>query len=214
MHFSLIDMLASCAGLLAIWMCGISRLASLFKALAVQTLLLAAIAWMVGWQQHIVQYLVLAGVVLAVKAIAIPAYLSWSARRLAVHRDTGVFLHPTLALLCGCAILMTGFFLAPQLAVPSPGKIGAAGMALSLLMIGMLLMMTRRLALSQVVGFLVMENGIFLYGLTQIHGMPLTLEMGVILDILVGVMVAGIVIFRLNRSFEHIDVTQLRGLRH
>jgi hydrogenase-4 component E len=75
-------------------------------------------------------------------------------------------------------------------------------------------MLTRRLALSQVIGFLVLENGIFLYGLTQTHGMPLLVEMGVIFDVLVGVLVSGLVIFRLNRSFEHIDVTQLRGLRH
>jgi hydrogenase-4 component E len=59
----------------------------------------------------------------------------------------------------------------------------------------------------------VLENGIFLYALTQTHGMPLMVEMGVLLDVLVGVMLAGLVIFRLNRSFEHIDVTQLRGLR-
>jgi hydrogenase-4 component E len=74
-------------------------------------------------------------------------------------------------------------------------------------------MLTRRLAISQVIGFLVLENGIFLYGLTQTHGVPLVVELGVVLDVLMGVMVAGLVIFRLNRSFEHIDVTQLRGLK-
>jgi len=213
MHLSLIDIAAAGTGLVALWMCGSSRLPSLLTALAVQTLLLATIAGIIGWQHHVLSYLILAGVVLAVKAIAIPAYLRWSAWRLAVHRDDGV-LHPTLALLFGCAILIAGFFLAPLLAVPAQGKPGAAGMALALLMIGMLLMITRRLALSQVIGFLVLENGIFLYGLTQTHGMPLIVEMGVIFDILVGVMVAGVVIFRLNRSFEHIDVTELRGLRH
>ena len=86
-------------------------------------------------------------------------------------------------------------------------------MAVSLLLIGMLLMLTRRLAISQVIGFLVLENGIFLYALTQTHGIPLMVEMGIVLDVLVGVMIAGVVIFRLNRSFEHIDVTQLRGLK-
>ena len=86
-------------------------------------------------------------------------------------------------------------------------------MAVSLLLIGMLLMLTRRLAISQVIGFLVLENGIFLYALTQTHGIPLMVEMGIVLDVLVGVMIAGVVIFLLNRSFEHIDVTQLRGLK-
>ena len=86
-------------------------------------------------------------------------------------------------------------------------------MALALLVIGMLLMLTRRLAISQVIGFLVVENGIFLYALTQTSGMPLMVEMGVVFDVLVGVMVAGLVIFRLNRSFEHVDVTKLTGLK-
>ena len=214
MHFSIIDIIAAIAALLAIWMCGISRLSVLLKLLAAQTSCLALIAVLLAWQRHAVQYLLLAVVVLVVKAVAIPVYLAWSARRLGVHRDTGVYLHPTAGLLLGCVILMLGIFLAPQLSVPALGNAGAAGMALTLVMTGMLLMMTRRLALSQVVGFLLLDNGIFLYGLTQTHGMPLIIEMGVILDVLVAVMVAGIIIFRLNRSFEHIDVTQLRGLRH
>jgi len=214
MHLSFIDIIAATTALLAIWMCGTSHVSTILKLLAAQTGCLALIAGLLGWQRHAVQYLILAGVVLAVKAVAIPAYLSWSAARLQVHRDTGVYLHSTPALLAGCVILMVGFLLAPQLSVPALGNPAAAGMALTLVMTGMLVMMTRRLALTQVVGFLMLDNGIFLYGLTQTHGMPLIIEMGVILDVLVAVMVAGIIIYRLNRSFEHIDVTQLRGLRH
>ena len=74
-------------------------------------------------------------------------------------------------------------------------------------------MITRRLALSQLVGLLVLENGILLFGLTQTHGMPLMVEMGAVFEILVGVLIGGLVIFRLNRSFEHIDVTDLTRLR-
>jgi hydrogenase-4 membrane subunit HyfE len=59
-----------------------------------------------------------------------------------------------------------------------------------------------------------MENGIFLYGLTQTSGMPLLMEMGILFEALVGVLIAGLVMFRINRSFEHIDVTDMRGLRH
>ena len=70
-----------------------------------------------------------------------------------------------------------------------------AGMAPCLLLVGMLLMLTRRLAISQVIGFLVLENGIFLYALTQTRGMSLMVEMGVVLDVLVGVMIAGLVIY-------------------
>lgn len=209
-----IDLLAAAAAILAVWSCGFTRPQTAIAGLSLQTLSLAGITALLGVTRHAPHYLVLAGVVLLVKAVAIPGYLSWAARKLGVRGDAGVGLSPTLALLCGCAVLATGYFLAPQVAVPAMRNVSAAGMALALLFIGMLQMITRRLALSQVVGFLMLENGIFLYGLTQTHGMPLMVEMGVIFDVLVGVLVAGVVIFRLNRSFEHIDVTALRGLRH
>lgn len=214
MQLTTIDLLAASATLLAVWMCGMPGLPSLLRALALQTALLAVITTLVGLQWHASHYLWLAAVVLLVKAVAIPTYLAHAASLLHIRRDDGTWLGTTLALCCGCGVVIASYFLAPCIAVMQLGNAGAAGMALALLLIGMLLMITRRLALSQVIGFLVLENGIFLYGLTQTHGMPLMIEMGVVFDVLVGVLVAGLVIFRLNRSFEHIDVTQLRGLRH
>ncbi len=214
MNLSDIDLLAGGAALLAVWMCGVTRLQTLLRGLALQTALLGCICIVLGQGAHSEHFLVLAGAVLLIKAIGIPCFLAWAVQRLAVPRDTGATLSPTLALLMACAILGASYFLAPQMAVPAMGHAGAAGVALALLLTGMLIMITRRLALSQIVGFLVLENGIFLYGLTQTHGMPLLVEMGVVFEVLVGVMVAGLVVFRMNRSFEHVDVTQLRELRH
>ncbi len=214
MHLTQFDLLTAGAALFAVWMCGSVCLATQLRQLAAQTALLAVITLLLGLEVHAPHYVWLAGVVLGVKALAIPAYLGWAAGRLQLRKDTGILLSPALALLLGCGILTAGYFLAPRIAVAALQHTGAAGMALVLLLIGMLLMLTRRLALSQIIGFLVMENGIFLYGLTQTRGMPLMVEMGVVFDLLIAVMVAGFVIFRLNRSFEHIDVTQLRGLRH
>jgi hydrogenase-4 component E len=222
---SQIDVVAAAAAVIAIFMCGLTRVHNLLWALALQTGLLAAIAALHGWQSdpgsvpplalqtNASQALTLAGVILGVKALAIPGFLDWTAHRIGIRQDAGAVLSPTLALLAGTGALALGYFLAPQVAGSASQHPGAAGMALTLLFVGMLLMLTRRLAISQVIGFLVLENGIFLYGLTQTHGIPLVVELGVVLDVLVGVMVAGLVIFRLNRSFEHIDVTQLRGLR-
>src|SRR5205823_3338006 len=156
-------------------------------------------------------YYLLAAAVIGLKAIAIPAFLSWTSGRVGMQRDRGTGIPPSLTLIAGCGALAAGYFLTGQVTGPHPDSPGAAGMALALLLIGMLLMLTRRLAITQVIGFLVLENGIFLYALTQTHGMPLMVEMGVVLDVLVGVMVAGLVIFRLKGSFEHIDVTELRG---
>jgi hydrogenase-4 component E len=213
MDLSRIDILAALAAVVGVWMCGVLSLRSMLWGLALQTALLSMVVFVHGHEAHSAHYRLLAGVVISVKAVAIPIFLAWIAGLIDVRRDKGAGLNPSLALFAGCAALAAGYFLAPWIKGLFSGNPGSAGMAFALLLIGMLLMITRRLAISQVVGFLVLENGIFLYALTQTPGMPLMVEMGVVFDVLVGVMVSGLVIFRLNRSFEHIDVTKLTGLK-
>jgi hydrogenase-4 component E len=213
MNLSDIDRFAALAATMGVWMCGLTRIHNLVWVLAVQTGVLGVVAALVGVEHAAPGYFVLAGAVIGIKALGIPWFLDYTADRVGVRRDLGTLLNPPLALLAGIGAVAAGYFLAPQIAPIHAPEPGAAGMALSLLLVGMLLMLTRSLAISQVIGFLVLENGIFLYALTQTHGIPLMVEMGIVLDVLVGVMIAGVVIFRLNRSFEHIDVTQLRGLK-
>lgn len=213
MDLTRIEMLAAFAAVAGVWMCGVTHLRTVIWGLALQTALLGLIAGLHGHEIHSPQYIILAVVVIAVKAAFIPAFLAWIAGRIEVQRDRCVSLSPSMALFAGCGALLAGYLLTSRVQGLLSHNPGAAGMALALLLIGMLMMITRRLAISQIIGFLVLENGIFLYALTQTHGMPLIVEMGVVFDVLIGVMVAGLVIFRLNRSFEHIDVTKLRGLR-
>lgn len=214
MSLTPIDILAAAVAVLGVWMCGVTRVRSQLWGLGLQTALLACVCVALGLRPGASHYLILALTVLLIKALVIPVFLAWSARRLEIIRDTGTVLGPTTALFAAAGALAAGYFMAPRLAVPALGNSGAAGVAFALLLTGMLLLITRRLALSQMIGFLVLENGIFLYGLTQTHGMPLLLEMAIAFEVLVAVMIAGVVINRLNRSFEHIDVSQLRGLRH
>jgi Hydrogenase 4 membrane component (E) len=77
----------------------------------------------------------------------------------------------------------------------------------------MVLMVSRRLAVSQILGFLVLENGLFFYTIAQPHSMPLVVELGVLMDVLAGTMLAGVLAFRISDSFDHIDVTELTQLR-
>ncbi len=214
MTFSATDMLAACAAISAVWMCGVTSLRLQILGLAAQTSLLAGLCVALEVGSEAGEGLVLAATVLLVKAVAIPALLLWSVRRLGVRRDAGATAGPTAALFLACGILFAGSLVGARIAVPEALCATSAGMALALVLTGMLLMIVRRLALSQVLGFLVIENGIFLYGLTQARGMPLLVEMGVAFEVLVAVMLAGLVIRQLDRSFAHTDVTQLRGLRH
>lgn len=214
MNFSQIDLFAAGAAVLAVWMCGVTHIKMQLWGLIWQTSLLATICLLISFVDKSNHLLILALVMFSVKAIAIPVFLERSAKRMDITRDKGANIHPTLSLVVGCSLLITGYFLAPKFGVPEMLNMGSAGMAVALLFIGMLLMTTRRLAISQLIGFLTMENGISLYSLTQTRGMPLLLEMAIVFEVLICVLIAGMVIFHINRNFEHIDVTHMKGLRH
>ena len=148
------------------------------------------------------------------KAIFIPLFLGWIVKHIGVQNDQGTFLPPPVAM--NLAILLYGFcfllaYQLPELAHDNDAKVGAAS-SFSLLLTGVMLMLTRKIAVSQIMGFLVIENGIYLFALTQTHGMPMIVEMGILLDVLVGVMITGLLMFRIKKSFEHIDITQLSSL--
>lgn len=213
MNLSNVELFSVAAVIAAVWMCGVTSINRLLWGLALQTTMIAVIAALHGIELQSPKYLIFAAVILLVKAVAAPVFLSWVAGKIEVKRDKGVGLNSALALFAGCGALALGYFMAPKITQGNIGS-GAAGMAIALILIGMLFMLIKKLAVSQVIGFLMLENGITLYALTQTHGMPLMVEMGVVFDVLVGVMLAGLVIFRLNRSFEHIDVTKFKGLRH
>ena len=214
MNLSQIDLFAAGAAVLAVWMCGVTSVKNQLWGLLLQTTMLSGICVLLGIAEAQKQLLVLALVVFLIKAVGIPVFLERSAKRMAIERDKGVSISPTLTLMIGCGLLFLGYFLTPIFAMPATMNQGSAGMALALIFMGMLLMITRRLALSQVIGFLTLENGIFLYSLTQTRHMPMLVEMGIVFEVLIGVLIAGVFIFRINRSFEHIDVTDMRRLRH
>lgn len=214
MNLSQVDLCAAGAAVLAVWMCGVTRIKTQLWGLVLQTAMLSGICALMGIDEAQNKLIILALVVFLIKAVGIPVFLEKSARRMDVGRDSGVSISPTVTLMIGCGVLIVGYFLAPDFAVSSTTNRGSAGMALALIFIGMLLMITRRLALSQVIGFLTMENGIFLYSVTQTHQVQMLVEMGIVFEVLIGVLVAGVFIFRINRSFEHIDVTDMRRLRH
>jgi hydrogenase-4 component E len=85
--------------------------------------------------------------------------------------------------------------------------------ALSTVVIGLLVLTTRSKAITQVVGYLILENGIFVFGLSQVERVPFLVEAGVLLDIFVGVFIMGIVVFHINREFDSLDSARLTELR-
>lgn len=149
-----------------------------------------------------------------IKAVAVPVFLFRSLKQAKIQKEVEPMVSLHLSLIGGGAILVMAFASLgafPLPTAPFPGLIIPA--ALATVLIGFFLLVSRTKAITQVIGFLVLENGVFLFGMTIISEFPLTVELGVLLDLLVGVFVMGIIIHHINRTFDHIDTSALSKLR-
>ena len=137
-----------------------------------------------------------------VKAVALPWFLRWAIREANVRREMEPLVGYVTSLLIGAAVVAASFAVAPTL--PLPGHAGSllVAVALSNVLTGLVVLTSRLKALTQVVGYLMLENGIYVFGLTQTQRVPFLLEMGVLLDVFVGVFIMGIVVFHINREFD------------
>jgi hydrogenase-4 component E len=208
------EIIAVGAAFFAILMMGTTVLRLSLSLFSLQALLIAAETACFGWSSHNSHLYLVAASIALIKGIIVPAFLGWVVKRINVQSDAGTVIPIPIAMHLSIALLGISYLLSSQLpGLPEDpeSRLGATA-AMSLLFSGVLLMLTRRVALSQIIGFLVIENGVYLFALTQTQGMPMIIEMGVILDVLVGVMITGLLLFRIQKSFEHIDVTQLREL--
>lgn len=203
------------AAIIAILMAGSPHLRANLTAYAFQTLAIAAATAYSAITRHEDGLFYVAVAIALIKAGGIPLFLRSIIRKVGITSDTGMVIAAPLAMhisigLLGVAYLITQGL--PPVAEHSLAWTGATA-AVSLVFTGLMLMLTRRVAVSEIIGFLVLENGIYTFALTQTSEMPLIVEMGVLLDVLVGVMIFGLLVFRIQKSFEHIDVTQLAELK-
>jgi hydrogenase-4 component E len=194
------------------WVLGTTRLSATIRATAVQGALLAAlpIALYPGGAPHIIG---LAIGTLVVKSFVLPFFLSHAIREASVRREVEPPVGFTGSLLLGAAAVALSFVIAPRIPLPALNSEMLVPVAFSTLIIGLMVLTTRNKALTQVVGYLVLENGIFVFGLSQAERSPLLVEMGVLLDIFVGVFIMGIVVFHINREFDSLDSAQLTELK-
>jgi len=195
-----------------------SRMGACVKATAVQGVALALVpvfrfveAPVPGELVHV---LLMASGALLFKAILSPRLLFRAMGNVAVRRDVEPFVSMHMSVLLAAALVGISFWLASLLALPGVGRSSLFGpTAFSTMLIGFLILVSRRKALSQVIGYLVIENGVYVFGQSVAAQMPFLVELGILLDLLVGVFVMGIVIHQISREFDHIDVDQLNLLK-
>ncbi len=157
--------------------------------------------------------LLVAALVLLVKVLAIPYVLLRISRRLKVSQNVSASTTPAQSVFIVAALILLAFAVVQPYARAFALDSEMLAAATAIILTGGFLMVSRKKALMQVIGLLVLENGIFLAAFTTTFGMPLVVEMGIFFDLLIWVLLMGVFIFRIRETFEHVDVSRLRQLR-
>lgn len=190
-----------------------SRLPSIIRAAAIQGMVLGVLPFLLETQFNSLVALVAVGTI-AVKGFVIPSLLRRALRAANIDREIEPLLGFIPSLLIGAAATIGAVALAGALPL-RPEHVGTLRVpgAFATVVSGFLLLMGRTKAISQVCGYLLLENGIYLFGLLLIQATPLIVEAGILLDLTVGVFVIGIIVDRIQREFDTLDTRKLTSLR-
>jgi hydrogenase-4 component E len=210
----IINLLAAALLLLSFAMLAQRRILSLINLFAAQgfvlTLSTAFVAWATG-QTHLWWS---AGLTLALKVLLLPWILHRLIQRLNVKWDVETLLNIPTTMLFGLLLVILAFNLAqPVSALAGTITKGTLGIALAIVLLSFLMMITRSKAVPQVIGFLAMENSLFFAATAATYGMPMVVELGIALDVLVGVIILGVFFFQIRERFDSLDIRHLEKLK-
>lgn len=191
---------------------GTSRLAFAVRAVAVQGVILGIIpGFLHPFSGHL---LLITLIIILVKGGLIPYFINQAIGRARIRREMEPFIGYLSSLLLGGIFTALAFVFAQKLPLaPEHLDLLFVPASIATVTTGFLIITTRKKAISQVIGYLVMENGIFIFGMLLADAMPLMVEAGALLDLLVGIFVMGIVINQINREFSTLDTSRLHVLR-
>lgn len=180
-----------------------------------QSLVLSAVFALVGYYGHDHELYVVAVVLLALKVFIIPRYLKRLYQRVGGEREAQPYVNIATSLIVAGLLVMLAYAITRPLVMVSklPTR-GGIPLAVGLIFVGLFVIVSRRKALTQIVGFLVLENGIALLAALCTYGIPLIIELGVFLDVLMGFLVMQVIVYHIRDTFESIDVEQLNQLKH
>lgn len=155
-----------------------------------------------------------AALTLALKVILLPWILNRLIRQLKAEWDSEPLVNISVTMLLGLVLVIFAFGLAqPVSTLATTITRNTLGIALAVILLAFLMMITRRKAITQVVGFLAMENGLFFAATSATYGMPMVIELGIALDVLVGVLILGVFFFQIREQFDSLDLHHLETLK-
>ncbi len=190
------------------------RVVSLVNLLALQGTVLFLATLLLAWRTGQHHLYVSAALTLALKVCFLPWLLHRLIRRLGVYWDAEPLLNISGTMLLGVLIVVFSFGLAqPIVALASTATRSGIAIAIAVILLAFLSMITRRKATSQLIGFLSMENGLFFGAMSATYGMPMIVELGVALDVLVAMLVLGVFFFQIREQFDSLDLHHLESLK-
>ena len=216
-YVNVIDGLAAAILLASFIAVASNRTITLVRLFALQSIALGILALAVAFYtgaDHIYAVAVLA---LAIKGVVIPWMLMWVMDKIKVDKAVEPLVSiPASLLVCG-GLTIVAFYITQPI-IFSSGAIdtitkNCLAISLAVVLIGFFTMIGRKKAMTQIMGLLTMENGLFLAAISVTYGMPMIVELGIFFDILVAVLIMGLLAFRINKTFETVDTSILRRLR-
>jgi hydrogenase-4 component E len=215
-HFAaqLVNLFAAVMLMLAFAMLSQRRMLSLIHLFTLQGVTLVAATSVVGYLTDQPHLYVSASLTFILKVILIPVLLHRIVQRLDVRWDVEALINVPTTMLLGIVLVIFAFNLArpvAQLSATIAG--GTLGIALACVLLSFMMMILRSKAIPQVIGFLSMENGLFFAATSATYGMPMLVELGIALDVLVGILILGVFMFQIREQFDSLDIRHLEKLK-
>ena len=213
-YAQLINLCAALLLVLAFAMLTQRRILSLINLFAAQGFVLALSPLVVAYSTHQGHLYYSAMLTLVLKVLLLPWILHRLIRALNVRWDVETLINIPATMLIGIVLVIFAFNLATPIS-QFAGTItkSTLGIATACILLAFLMMITRRKAVSQVIGFLAMENGLFFAATSATYGMPMVVELGIALDVLVATLLFGVFFFHIRETFESLDIHHLEKLK-
>jgi hydrogenase-4 component E len=210
----LANLLSFAALVLAILLIVRARLEGQVRVFALQSFVLALLSMLIALYTGSLELLGVGVALAIVKVVIIPRVLNRAVAKIGLERVAAPYLGTAPALMiCGLLTIMAFYVMTPIAASNPLPTADAIPLAFAGVFIGFFIMVNRRRAVTQILGFLMLENAIFLLALLATYGVPFIVEMGVFLDVLVAVLIMEVFVYRIKDNFDSIDVGELGKLK-
>lgn len=191
-----------------------ARIVPMIHTFAWQGALLAVTTALVAYVTEHPHLYISAGMTFLLKALLIPWMLHRLAVRLKIHREMETLSYPSMTLFAGAGLVVFSYYVAiPIVQLSALVTRNTIAISIAVVLLGMLLMIVRNKAISQVIGFMSIENGLFYSAVVSTYGMPMVVELGIAFDVLVAAILFGVFFFQMRDSIDSLDVNRLNRLK-